>query len=185
MRTPEKHRAPHCRSRAGRMPPLNNKPWRSSALLDGVKDRAIPDVDGILKCDVCNNQGDQAERQHPCQLAAVGTPKTFGADPESREQIVLRACSISSGERSAFGSKISGGGGSTACPVSATTSRIGGFGIRSRPRLYGYRQCLWHTAPGRDGAQMGLLAKGNAPEKLRSSQPCARLDLMFRISFRS
>ena len=59
------------------------------ALLDGVEDRAIPDIDAVLKADMGDDQQRQSDRERPGQPVAVAAPKPAGADPEPRQQIIL------------------------------------------------------------------------------------------------
>src|SRR5581483_8090944 len=59
------------------------------ALLDGVEDRAIPDVDAVLEADIGDDQEQQSDREHPCQPVAALAPIPARADPESRQQILL------------------------------------------------------------------------------------------------
>ena len=62
---------------------------RGIALLDGIEDRAVPDVDAVLKADIADDQQQQPDRKCPRQAVAAPAPKTARADPESRQQIVL------------------------------------------------------------------------------------------------
>ena len=59
------------------------------ALLDGVEDRAIPDIDAVLKADMGDDQDQQADRKRPRQPAALLAPVSARADPEPRQQIIL------------------------------------------------------------------------------------------------
>ena len=59
------------------------------ALLDGVEDRAIPDIDAVLKADIGDDQDQQPDRKRPGQPVAVLAPIAAGADPEPRQQIIL------------------------------------------------------------------------------------------------
>jgi hypothetical protein len=81
------------------------------ALLDGVEDRAIPDIDAVLKADIGNDQEQQPERKQPRQPVAALAPVAARADPEPRQQIVLAGLLGLSGDHSGSGSTTSGGGG--------------------------------------------------------------------------
>src|SRR6185369_17868329 len=59
------------------------------ALLDGVEDGAIPDVDAVLEADIGNDQEQQSERKKPRQPVTVLAPVAARADPEPRQQIIL------------------------------------------------------------------------------------------------
>ena len=59
------------------------------ALLDGVEDRAIPDVDAVLKADIGDDQDQQSDRKQPRQPVAAFAPIAPRADPEPRQQIIL------------------------------------------------------------------------------------------------
>src|SRR5690242_10876720 len=59
------------------------------ALFDGIEDRAIPDIDPVLKTDITDNQNQQRYRKQPGQRVAVFAPKALGADPEPGQQIIF------------------------------------------------------------------------------------------------
>ena len=59
------------------------------ALLDGVEDRAIPDIDAVLKADIGDDQDQQPDRKQPRQPVAASAPIAARADPEPRQQIIL------------------------------------------------------------------------------------------------
>ncbi len=59
------------------------------ALLDGVEDRAVPDIDAVLKADIGDDQEQQPDREQPGQPVAVPAPIAARADPEPRQQIIL------------------------------------------------------------------------------------------------
>ena len=59
------------------------------ALLDGVEDRAIPDIDAVLKADIGDDQEQQPDRKQPRQPVAASAPIAARADPEPRQQIIL------------------------------------------------------------------------------------------------
>jgi hypothetical protein len=59
------------------------------ALFDGVENRAIPDVDAILKADIGDDQDHEPDGKYPRQPVAAFAPKSLGADPEPRQQIIL------------------------------------------------------------------------------------------------
>jgi len=65
------------------------KHGRGIAFLDGVEDRPIPDIDAVLETDIGDDQDHKADGKHPRQPVAASAPKSLGADPESRQQIIL------------------------------------------------------------------------------------------------
>ena len=59
------------------------------ALLDGVEDRAVPDIDAVLEADIGDDQDQQPDRKRPRQPVAASAPIAARADPEPRQQIIL------------------------------------------------------------------------------------------------
>src|SRR4029079_14817578 len=59
------------------------------ALLDGVEDRAIPDVDAVLKADSTDDQDQQPDRKQPRQPVALAAPIAARAAPEPCQQVIL------------------------------------------------------------------------------------------------
>src|SRR5262249_18707460 len=59
------------------------------ALLDGVENRAVPDIDAVLETDIEADQDQKPDRARPGEPIAVPTPVTARADPETRQQVSL------------------------------------------------------------------------------------------------
>src|SRR5262249_12586522 len=59
------------------------------ALLDGVENGAVPDIDPVLEADIDADQDQHPDRARPGETIAAPAPVTARADPETRQQVSL------------------------------------------------------------------------------------------------